>query len=80
MPLATAVHHPRVHVEVFEGVDLIAHEPGIPVEPVDGLGRRAFPPLSMYFGGAQAASTDGHGELDAVADRRRDGGVATGGS
>ncbi len=80
MPLEAAVHHPRVHVEVFEGVDLIAHEPGIPVEPVDGLGRRAFPPLSMYFGGAQAASTDGHGELDAVADRRRDGGVATGGS
>jgi hypothetical protein len=73
------VHHPRVHVEVFEGVDLIAHEPGIPVEPVDGLGRRTFPPLSMYFGGAQAASTGPSGDLVGVADPRREGGVATGG-
>jgi gamma-glutamyltranspeptidase/glutathione hydrolase len=79
MPLQDAVHHPRVHVEVFEGVDLIAHEPGIPVEPVDGLGSRTFPPLSMYFGGAQAASTGPSGDLVGVADPRREGGVATGG-
>ena len=79
MPLRDAVNHPRLHVEIFEGVDLIAHEPGVPVQPIDGLGLRTFPPLSMYFGGAQAAFTNRRGELVGVADRRRDAGVATGG-
>lgn len=79
MPLERAVSHPRIHVEVFEGTELIAHEPDIPVEPIDGLGTRPFAPHSMYFGGAQAAFTDEEGGLLGVADPRRNGGVATGG-
>ncbi len=77
--LEEAVRHPRLHVETFDGDEVIAYEPGIPVEPLDGLRLRPFPSLSMYFGGAQAASTDERGGLVAVADPRRGGGVATGG-
>ncbi|MBA2336401.1 MAG: gamma-glutamyltransferase [Acidimicrobiia bacterium] len=79
LPLQAALHHPRLHVEVFEGTEVIAHEPGTPVQPVDGLGLRPFAPMSMYFGGAQAALTAGADGLLGVADPRRNGGVATGG-
>ena len=79
MSITEAVAHPRMHVEVFDGQPSIAHEPGIPVESIDGLEVRRFPDLSMYFGGVQAAITDRTAGLFSVADPRRDGGVARGG-
>lgn len=79
MSLSDAIEHPRLHTEVFEGAPTIAHEPGIPVESIDGLEVRRFPDLSMYFGGVQAAITDAAAGLFAVADPRRTGGVARGG-
>ncbi len=79
MSLSDAVDHPRLHTEIFEGKPTIAHEPGIPVESIDGLDVRRFPDLSMYFGGVQAAITDEVAGLFAVADPRRTGGVARGG-
>ncbi len=79
MSLSDAIDHPRLHTELFEGVPTIAHEPGIPVESIDGLDVRRFPDLSMYFGGVQAAITDTAAGLFAVADPRRTGGVSRGG-
>ena len=79
MSLSDAVDHPRVHTEVFEGMPTIAHEPGIPVEAIDGLSVRRFPDLSMYFGGVQAVITDQATGLFACADPRRVGGIARGG-
>jgi gamma-glutamyltranspeptidase/glutathione hydrolase len=79
MSLSDAVDHPRVHTEVFEGTPTIAHEPGIPVEAIDGLSVRRFPDLSMYFGGVQAVITDQATGLYACADPRRVGGIARGG-
>jgi len=79
MSLSDAVDHPRVHTEVFEGQPTIAHEPGIPVEAIDGLEVRRFPDLSMYFGGVQAVITDRTTGLFAHADPRRVGGIARGG-
>ena len=79
MALHDAVAHPRVHAEVFEGEEMIAYEPGIPVESVDGMPVRRFPDLSMYFGGTQVAVTDTLAGLYAYADPRRAGGTARGG-
>lgn len=79
MALHDAVAHPRVHAEVFEGDEMIAYEPGIPVESVDGMAVRRFPDLSMYFGGTQVAVTDTLAGLYAYADPRRAGGTARGG-
>lgn len=80
MSLRDAVEHPRLHVEVFEGRPTVAHEPGLPVEPCDGLAVRRFPDLSMYFGGVGVALFDPAGGLFPVADSRRTLGTATGGS
>ncbi len=79
MSLTEAVEHPRLHVEVFEGVPSVAYEPGLPVRPVDGLALRPFPDRSMYFGGVQAALWEPRAGLFAAADPRRTGGVARGG-
>ena len=58
LDLAQAVAHPRVHV----------HRAGLPDEEV----RREEEP-SMYYGGVGAALTRCDGELEAVADPRREG-------
>ena len=79
MALHDAIAHPRVHAEFFEGEPVIAYEPGIPVEAVDGMSVRRFPDLSMYFGGTQVAVTDTLAGLYASADPRRAGGTARGG-
>ena len=49
MSLSEAVDNPRLHVEVFEGRPTIAHEPGIPVEPFDGLTVTHFPAAARHF-------------------------------
>lgn len=79
MSLTDAIAHPRIHTEFFDGVPRIAHEPGVPVRPIDDLVPRRFPDLSMYFGGVQAALWDPFAGLFEAADPRRAGGVARGG-
>lgn len=79
MSVSDAVEHPRLHVEVYDGVPTIAHEPGIPVEPFDDLVTRRFPDRSMYFGGVGLALHEPGAGLFQVADSRRTGAVAVGG-
>ncbi len=80
MPLSEAIAHPRLHVEVFEGLPTVAFEAGLTIEAIEGFVTRRFPKLSMYFGGVQAALWDPAVGLLAAADPRRAGGVARGGA
>ncbi len=80
MSLRDAVAHPRLHTEMFDGAPRIAHEPGLPVRPVDDMTPRRFPDISMYFGGVQATLWDPLAGLFEVADPRRTGGTARGGA
>lgn len=79
MSLREAVAHPRLHVEVFGGKPMIAHEPGLDVRSLDGMTARRFPDLAMYFGGVQAAVFDPIAGLYGAADSRRSGDTARGG-
>ena len=79
MSLREAVAHPRLHVEVFDGKPMIAHEPGLDVRSIEGMAARRFPDLAMYFGGVQAAVFDPLAGLYGAADPRRSGGTARGG-
>ncbi len=79
MSLREAVAHPRLHVEVFGGSPMIAHEPGLDVRSIDGMTARRFPDLAMYFGGVQAAVFDPIAGLYGAADQRRSGDTARGG-
>ncbi|GMQ86303.1 MAG: gamma-glutamyltransferase [Acidimicrobiia bacterium] len=79
MSLTDSVTHPRIHVEAFDGEPTIAFEPGLDVRPIDDMGARRFPDISMYFGGVQTALWDPVGGLFGVADPRRSGGTARGG-
>ena len=80
MDLESAVAHPRIHAEVFDGVSTLAVEPDIDTSEVRDLAIRALPALSMYFGGVQAAMWDGETVLGGAADPRRTGAVRIGGS
>ena len=79
MSVTAAVQHPRLHVEVFDGVPTIACEPGLDLEDSDDFRLRRFPDLSMYFGGVGLAMYDQDAGLFEVADPRRTGATATGG-
>ncbi len=79
MSLSEAVAHPRLHVEVFGGTPMIAHEPGLDVRSIDGMTARRFPDRAMYFGGVQAALYDPIAGLYGAADQRRSGDTARGG-
>jgi len=79
MSLSEAVAHPRLHVEVFGGTPMIAHEPGLDVRSTDGMTARRFPDRAMYFGGVQAAVFDPIAGLYGAADQRRSGDTARGG-
>lgn len=79
MDLETAVSHPRIHAEVFNGVPTLAVEPEVDTSEVQNLAIRTLPALSMYFGGVQAAMWDGAGVLAGAADPRRTGAVRVGG-
>ncbi len=79
-PLTDAVAYPRLHVELSPDGGHIAYEPGLPVEPMAGLNRRAFPKRSMYFGGVQVTRWCPTEGFSAVGDIRRSGHVAFGGT
>lgn len=79
MPLAEAVEHPRLHVELFEDHPTVAFEPDIDVGEPSGFALRPFPANSMYFGGVQATMWDPAAGLTGVADPRRNGAVAVAG-
>ncbi len=80
MDLESAVAHPRIHAEVFDGVPTLAIEPGIDASQVEGLVIRELPELSMYFGGVQAALLDHEGAFSGASDPRRTGAVGLAGS
>lgn len=71
------VANPRLHVELAEeGGYRVAHEPGIALGA--GHEARPFDDLHMFFGGVAGALCDPAGRVEAAADPRRAGGVATG--
>ncbi len=74
-PLAEAITNPRLHVEIFGEQDTVAFEAGLNLD-LPGFQTRPFGDLSMYFGGVQAALAKPNGQLLAIADPRRTGGVA----
>lgn len=78
MPLAHAIAHPRLHVELVDGDMRVAYEPGLPVDELDVESRR-FQDRSMYFGGVGVARYDREIGFRVGADPRRGGGTALGG-
>lgn len=79
MSLEDAIAFPRLHVEVFEDLHTMAFETGLPIDAITSLVTRQFEGISMYFGGVQAALWNPNQGLEAVADPRRTGKVASGG-
>lgn len=77
MELPTAIAHPRVHAEIFDGEPTVAYERDLPVETE--MRTRHFEGINMYFGGVQAAAWSPAGGLVASADPRRSGDVRAGG-
>ncbi len=76
MSLSQAINHPRLHVEVVDGLPSMVFETGVDGDSIDGFVSRQFPQQSMYFGGVQGALWCREGGLLAVADPRRTGGIA----
>jgi len=79
MDIDDAVHHPRLHAEIFDGEPTLAVEPGVDVSEVTGLAIRELPELSMYFGGVQVAIALADGSFVGASDARRTGAVGVGG-
>ena len=80
MDIVSAVAHPRIHAEVFDGVATLAVEPGIDVSEVSELTIRNMDANSMYFGGVQVAALDADGRFSGASDPRRTGAVGVGGN
>lgn len=78
MPLAEAVAHPRLHVDLRGEYDRIAAEPGLDLPDVD-LPIELFDSLNMYFGGVCAAKHDRDSGFDVAADPRRESGTCIAG-
>ncbi len=76
MPLEEAISHPRLHVEKFHNCSIVSYEEDLSVHLENHYQTRLFPALSMYFGGVQAAYYHPQEGLLAVADLRREGGIA----
>ncbi len=74
--LTAAIEAPRLHVENSADGWRAACEPGLPVAEV-ALPVKIFPEASMYFGGVGAAVLHADGSLEAAADPRRTGGIAS---
>lgn len=75
MPLAEAIAHPRLHVDMSGDEERLMAEPGLDLPAVD-IPVHVTSGISMYFGGVAAARYDGEGGFEAAADPRREGGTA----
>lgn len=78
MPLAEAVAHPRLHVDLRGDYDRIAAEPGLDLPDLD-LPVEPFDSLNMYFGGVCAAKHERDLGFDVAADPRRESGTCIAG-
>lgn len=76
MPLADAIAHPRLHVELPAGELRVAYEPGMPVDELE-VPQRRFDELSMFFGGVAAALWEPGRGFSVASDPRREGGAST---
>ena len=74
MPLADAVAHPRIHIDMSGDETRLMAEPGLDL-PQTSLPVNEFPEIVMYFGGVGAASWDAEAGLSVAADPRREGGT-----
>lgn len=74
MPLADAVAHPRLHVDMSGASDRLAAEAGLDLPDTD-LPIHIFPELNMYFGGVGTASFDKNVGFEVASDPRREGGT-----
>ena len=77
--LEAAIAAPRLHVELRDGGDRVAAEPGLEL-PELPLPVRWFDGPNMYFGGVSAAAYSEAQGFEAAADPRREGGVCLGGA
>lgn len=72
--LKDAVYAPRLHVERWHDGLRAQAEPGIPLDELkDSYIPRPFDSLNMFFGAIKACSSSPNGEVEAVADPRRQG-------
>ncbi|ACK69366.1 Gamma-glutamyltransferase [Gloeothece citriformis PCC 7424] len=76
MSLSQAIAYPRLHVEILSEFPTVSFEVGLPVNLGTEWITQPFPQPSMYFGGVQAAYFSPETGFLAVADSRREGGVA----
>lgn len=74
LPLADAVAHPRVHLEISEDCMNLAVEPGLHL-PELGIPITPYSSIGMYFGGVGAALFDAQSGFEVAADPRREGGT-----
>lgn len=74
LPLAAAVAHPRIHLEISDDDVNLAAEPGLDL-PELGMPVTAYPSIGMYFGGIGAALFDERSGFEVAADPRREGGT-----
>jgi len=74
LPLADAVAHPRMHLEISDDGLNLAVEPGLEL-PDLGISVTEYPSIGMYFGGVGAALFDMETGFDVAADPRRAGGT-----
>lgn len=74
MPLADAIAHPRLHVDMSGETDRLMSEPGLDLPEVD-LPVVVMPDLNMYFGGIGATLVDRKGGFEVASDPRREGGT-----
>jgi gamma-glutamyltranspeptidase/glutathione hydrolase len=74
LPLAEAVAHPRIHLEISDDDMKLAAEPGLDL-PELGIPVTPYPSIGMYFGGIGAALFDVRSGFVVAADPRREGGI-----
>ena len=74
MPLADAIAHPRLHVDMSGATDRLMAEPGLDLPEVD-LPVTVMSDLNMYFGGIGATLVDRNSGFEVASDPRREGGT-----
>lgn len=74
MPVASAIDHPRCHVEFTTSGYRVAYETGLAIDELL-VPSRSFDAKSMYFGGVGAAAWSPDSGFTVAADSRRSGGT-----